>query len=259
MVWFFIAVPMFLMNNSCKKTEEVIPLLTASAGPAVLPTRGGVALTFDDYSIDNWYKYMDLFDSLQVKATFYISNYNLLTPAQKNKLKNMQNRGHEIAFHSTNHVNFIEYVKKEGSENLITEEVDKGVELMDNDGFYTSTFAYPFGKHNEVIDKLLLKKFRSIRALNGTQDYTRSLVPLKKNKMLYSLGIDESSKRSLTKIEGLLVTAQQTDHCAVLLAHKIEKENTTLQIPLWKLKEIIVNAKSLNLRFYTISEISRKY
>ena len=30
----------------------------------------GVALTFDDNSIDNWYSYMPLLDSFGVKATF---------------------------------------------------------------------------------------------------------------------------------------------------------------------------------------------
>ncbi|MBD0366360.1 MAG: polysaccharide deacetylase family protein, partial [Flavisolibacter sp.] len=46
----------------------------------------GVALTFDDSYIDEWYQQINLFDSFDVKATFYISNYNAFSPEQKRKL-----------------------------------------------------------------------------------------------------------------------------------------------------------------------------
>jgi hypothetical protein len=96
-----------------------------------------------------------------------------------------------------------------------------------------------------------------VRALNGTQDFGRSLAPLHNNKIIFGLGIDEGSKRILDKIKGLLYLGQQKDRCAVLLVHNIERPDISLQLPLWKLKEIISTAKSLNLRFYTISEISK--
>ena len=87
---------LFFTFQSCNKQD-----VTASTNE-----RGGLALTFDDYNIDNWYTYIDLLDSFNVKATFYVSNYNKLNVHQKAKLHEIQNRGHEIAFHSTNHVNF---------------------------------------------------------------------------------------------------------------------------------------------------------
>lgn len=241
-----VAITWSFINFSCNKTDAV---------PAVI-LKGGIAFTFDDYSIDNWYNYVDLFDSLNVKATFYISNYNLLTSAQKNKLHNMQSRGYEIAFHSTNHVNFLKYARDKGCQELIIKEVIEGLQLMNKDGFYPTTFAYPYGKHTDVLDKLLLRYFKSVRALNGSEDLSKSLIPLHNNRLLFGLGIDESSKRSLNKIEDLLSVARQTDHCALMLIHNIEKSDTKFQIPLCKLKEIILKAKSLDLRFYTVSEIS---
>lgn len=234
------------ISFSCKKTDTT---------PTVVE-RGGLALTFDDHYIDNWFPYIDMLDSMGVKATFYISNYNKFTPAQKAKLHKLQEHGHEIAFHSTNHANFLKAVASDGCDKLVKEEVIKGLELMNKDGFYPTTFAFPYGKHNDVLDKLLLKYFKSVRALNGTQDLTRSLVTLQGNKMLFGLGIDETSKRSMDKIKGLLFMAQQTNRCAVLLVHNIERKDMDMQIPLWKLKEILENAKSLNLKFYTISEMS---
>ena len=128
---------------------------------------------------------------------------------------------------------------------------------MSIDGFYPTTFAYPYGQHNDLLDMILLKRFNSVRALNGTKDLSRSLVPLKDNKIIFGLGIDESSNREQSKIEDLLYLAQQTNRCAVLLVHNIEKHDTKMQIPLGKLKQILFRAKSLNLKFYTISEISK--
>lgn len=242
---------LFLIIQSCNK-NDIIP-----GGNITENTRGGIALTFDDNYIDNWYPYIDLFDSLGVKATFYISKYNKLNAAQKNKLQQIKDHGHEIAFHSTNHVNFLKYVDSTNVDRLMNEEITHGLHLLNKDGFYPTTFAYPYGKHNDLLDKLLLQRFKSVRALNGTQDLSRSLVSLKNNKLLFGLGIDETSNRNLSKIEGLLYLAQQTNRCAVLLVHNIERQDMKMQIPLWKLKEILLRAKSLNLKFYTISEISK--
>lgn len=220
-------------------------------------SRGGIALTFDDHYVDNWQPYMRLFDSMGVRATFYISNYNKFTAAQKSKLREIKAHGHEIAFHSTNHVNFVKYADTSGCNRLIKEEVNEGLRQMNRDGFYPTTFAYPYGRHNEVLDKKILKILKSVRALNGTQDLSRSLASLRGNTLLFGLGIDESSKRNLDKIKGLLFLAQQTDQCAVLVIHNIECNTLKMQIPLSKLKEILSTAKSLNLKFYTISEISQ--
>ncbi len=233
-------------SSSCNKADKIPDA-----------PKPGLALTFDDYSVDNWHNYMKLFDSLDVKATFYISNFNKLTAAQKAKLHQLQNHGHEIAFHSTNHVNFVKYLNNNKSEKLIEEEVTKGLELMNNEGFFPGTFAYPYGAHTDALDKALLKRFKSVRALNGTHDFANSLCPLSGNTMLFSLGIDETSKRKIEQIEELLTKASQTNKCAVLLVHNIQRSDIKMQLPLWKLKRIISTAKSLGLKFYTISEISK--
>lgn len=238
---------LLFINQACNKKD-----ITQS-----VDTRGGIALTFDDNYIDNWYTHIDFFDSLGVRATFYISNFNKLSSSQKIKLKKLKNHGHEIAFHSTNHVNFLKFADSAKIDRLLKEEVMHGLSLMNNEGFHPTTFAYPYGQHNDILDKLLLKNFKSVRALNGTKDLSKSLASIGNNKLIFGLGIDETSKRDLSKIEGLLDIAQTNDKCAVLLVHNIERKDITMQIPLWKLKQIINKAKSLSLKFYTISEISK--
>ena len=240
-----------LINFSCKKNQEVIV--------STIQTRGGLALTFDDYNVDNWHKYMYLLDSLKIKATFYVSNYNKLNAAQKNKLRELEQHGNEIAFHSTNHVNFLKYKENYKTfEKLMDEEVFKGLTLMNNDGFYPTTFAYPYGQHNEILDKHLLKYFKSVRALNGNGDINKSLASLDNNKIIYGYGLDDIRDRDISKIEGMLETAREKNSCAVLLVHNIEKPEIKLQLPLETLRRFLIKAKSLDLNFYTISEISTK-
>lgn len=243
---YLILISIIIFGTSCNKNQNTDKSLPA-----------GIALTFDDYSVDNWYAYADLLDSLNVKATFYISNFNKLNASQIHKLHNLQLRGHEIAFHSTNHVNFVKYLEKNKCDKLIEEEIVNGLQLMNREGFYPQTFAYPFGAHTDALDKILLKYFKSVRVLNGTKDLTTSLSPLSNNTMLHGLGIDEQSKRSLGQIEGLLNQASQKRSCAVLLVHNIERRDTQLELPLWKLRRILLKAISLNLKFYTITELSK--
>ena len=217
----------------------------------------GIVLTFDDDKIDNWYKYLPLLDSTGAKVTFYICKYNRFTAEQKRKLAIIQSHGHEIAFHSTNHYNMEEYVykSKHTIEDLMRCEIEAGLKLMNNDGFYPVTFAYPYGAHNGLFDKTLMRYFKSVRALNGTQDFSKSVVPTTKNDVLFGLGIDKSSNRSDADIMNILQSAKNNNTCAVLVAHEINT-GSKFSITLERLKKIITFTKVNNLKYYTASEIS---
>lgn len=249
-----------------KKSIRVLGTLMATIGLLLgckkFERRGvindpGVVLTFDDDRVDNWYKYLPLLDSAGVKATFYISKYNRFTIAQKNKLATIRNHGHEIAFHSTNHYNMEEYVykNKHTLEELMRCEVEAGLKLMNADGYYPKTFAYPYGAHNGLFDKALMRYFKSVRALNGTQDFSKSLVPTSKNNVLYGLGIDNSSNRSDAEIIRVLQSAKNNNSCAVLVAHDINT-SSKYSVSLNRLKAIINFVKTNGLQYLTASEIS---
>lgn len=236
----------FVVFPGCKKFKK--------EGQLRLP---GVALTFDDNRVDNWYKYLPLFDSAGVKATFYISNYNRLKPEQRRKLSIIQQHGHEIAFHSTNHYNMNDYVykAKHTVDDLMRCEIEAGLKMMNQDGFYPVTFAYPYGAHNGLFDKLLMKYFKSVRALNGTQDYSKSLVPTEKNDVLFGLGIDQSSHRSDGDIDAILGSARDNNNCVIFVAHDINSNNK-YSVSIERLKSIILFVKNNNLKFYKVAEIS---
>ncbi len=217
----------------------------------------GIALTFDDDRIENWITYLPVLDSLGIKATFYISKYHGFTSAQKKKLLQIQNHGHEIAFHSASHCNFKEYIYKKGHsfEELIKYEVEDELKLMNRDGFYPTAFAYPYGAHDQPLDLLLTERFKSVRALNGTQDFTKSIVSTQNNKMLYGLGIDKSSNRSDPDIIKMLESVRNNKACAVFVAHDINSNNK-FSITLERLKRMANFVRENKLKYYTVSEIS---
>ena len=238
-----------LVFSGCKKFDK----------PGYLP-QPGIAMTFDDNYIDNWVQYLPFLDSAGIKATFYISNYNRLTAVQIQNLHVIQNHGHEIAYHTVNHYNMVDYVYKyhHSVEDLMQKEIVVGLKMMQKDGFYPKTFAFPGGTHCDAIDQSLTKYFKSVRALNGTYNYSKSLAATDDNYMLYAFSLDKSSKQTDITVEKLLESAKSNNTCAVLLTHKIEVPNTGLSTSLERLKKVIATAKRLNLKFYTVSEISKK-
>ena len=215
----------------------------------------GIALTFDDNSIDNWYSYMPLLDSFGAKVTFYISGYHNLSREKKQKLREIQLKGHEIAFHTTNHYDMVNLLGHLKMKELIDCEIYQDLRKMNRDGFYPRTFAYPYGSHNEYLDQELCKIFKSVRALNGSNNYTKSFTSECTNKVLYAIGID-NDRRSLGKIEYLIDCANRNRNCLLLVGHQIQKADARFQVSYEKLKAILQKAKSLNMRFYTVSEVS---
>jgi len=237
----------FSFLNSCTKLD--------ARGDVKHP---GVALTFDDSYISEWHKLIPLLDSFHAKATFYISNYDAISREDKKKLKELQAHGHEIAFHTTNHFNLNDYVKNCPMDQLIKKEILYGLKRMNADGFYPKTFAYPYGQHNDLLDNTLLQHFKSVRALNGTNNYSKSFATTERNKILYGLGIDESSKRPFNTILQLLHNAASDKTCLVLVAHHVDRNDMAIQLPIHKLRKIIQESAAIGLKFYTVSEISEQ-
>jgi len=232
--------------SDCKKFEKKGRL-----------NHAGIVLTFDDDRVDNWFQYLPYLDSAHAKATFYICKYNRFTPDQKRKLAMIQSHGHEIAFHTTNHYNMLNYVYKykHTIDELMKNEIENGLKLMNSDGFYPITFAYPYGAHNGIYDKMLLRYFKSVRALNGTSDFTKSLTVTEKNDILYGLVIDKNGKRSDSEIMQVMQAASDNNNCAVFVAHDINN-GKPLSVTRERLQKMFDMVKFLGLKYYTASEIS---
>lgn len=253
---------MSMKNKASRLILWSVIMMVFFAGCAKFEKEGkiqlaGIAITFDDDRVDNWFQYLSFLDSANVKATFYICKYNRFTADQKQKLAIIQSHGHEIAFHSTNHHNMLDYVYKykHTVDELMKNEVADGLTQMNRDGFYPTTFAYPYGAHNAIYDKMLMRYFKSVRALNGTNDFTKSLAPTEKNELLYGLGIDKSSKRTDETVIQVIRSAAENNNCAVFVAHDINTDKK-LSVTKERLQKIFNLVNQLGLKYYTVSEIS---
>lgn len=238
----------------------VATLLTGcykSAPQGKLPN-GQVAVTFDDASIDNWHHSLDLLDSLHIKATFYVSAYHTLTAAQKLKLKEIENRGHEIGYHTANHPDLVKEVDKRGMAQVETREINSDLQLMKADGYKVTDFAYPYGSHSIELDNCLLRKFNSARALSNHQDYNKSLVKETGGwKILYGADIDNTSRLKEQGIYNLMEKAAAHNDCLVLVAHQINNPAIELQISRQRIRLIGQAAADRNLEFVTINQIAK--
>lgn len=231
-------------SEKLKKQETPVPV-------------GGVCISFDDYNVDNWHKYLPLFNEFNAKVTFYISNFNRLTPAQISKLHDIENHGHEIAFHTTNHPNISKLSSKINTDTLVETEIIRGLNLMRAKGFNPKNFAFPYGAHTNTLDNLFLRYFNSVRCLNGSNNILKSYGNPTGNKVIYSVGMDLGSHRALEFFEEHLNNAANYNKVFFMVGHNIQINNSSAQVPLGKLRYILQLAKNLNLKFYTVSQVTQ--
>src|SRR5206468_12974527 len=103
----------------------------------------------------------------------------------------------------------------------------------------------------------LLQKFKSLRALNGTNDYSKSLTKNTNNKILYALGMDLSSNNSINLLIELIHSAKKNKNCLVLVGHHIDRKDLQMQVPHERLNTILQAARDAHMKFYTVSDISK--
>lgn len=220
--------------------------------------KGQIALTFDDASIENWHQYLPLLDSLNIKATFYVSHYHSFNARKKALLKEIALEGHEVAYHTANHPDLVKEVAKKGLAYVEEVEIKKDLLLMQKDGYSVTNFAYPYGSHNTILNTCLLRTFKSVRVVTNAHNYQKSLTKAAGDwKVLYGLAVDNNSSLSDSHILSYMDDAQLLHSCLILFAHQINNKATAWQISLERLKLIAREANKRNLRFVTINELTQ--
>lgn len=115
------------------------------------PRTGGVALTFDDSSsIPSWHTASSVFIEYGVRATFYVDKPQILDDGIFKILQDLQDQGHEIGFHGTNHRNAVDYVyfNRNSVADYVAYEILPGLTFLSENGIDVMNFAYPFGYHS---------------------------------------------------------------------------------------------------------------
>lgn len=225
----------------------------------------GYALTFDDINIGNWYETLDLLDEYNTKATFYISHNYLITPAQWEMIREMQERGHEIGSHSYTHIDAEYYSNLHSISKYIEDEITPSLKLFDENNITINSYSYPGGAFTNELNKELNKIFPILR---GTS-YSSKTRPIKNTSSAYvnknsdgkfvsAIGLDLVYNNSLQDVKEGLDRANDNNEVILFYSHDIShpgKETNNYSIETKHLENILKYAQSLGLKSYTVSEL----
>ena len=234
--------------------------------------KAGVAISFDDHFIDEWFALRPLFNQYGAKVTFFVTCPDTLTADEVSKLKQLESDGHEIGFHGTVHAKSTELIAG-GPEAYIQTELTPGLAHMAKAGFKPTSYAHPGGNHNDRVDSVLLasgfKILRDVaisrRKLMGFQMYALAprLMPwtyyaFDKEQIVDALLIDEDSGITDVEMVEALETAKRTNKALMMFSHKPlygkpKEGEYGFNVPF--LEKILKEAQRQNLKFYTMSEL----
>jgi peptidoglycan/xylan/chitin deacetylase (PgdA/CDA1 family) len=235
--------------------------------------KSGIAISFDDHFIDEWYALRPLFQKYQARVTFFITCSDSLSGEEISKLKQLEKDGHEIGFHSTNHGKSTELIGAYGPAKYAEMELEPGLKYMKNAGFSPLSYAHPGGNHNDQVDSVLFASgFRilrdvavSRRQLFGYQIY--ALAPRLMSWIFYSfdgeknvdaLLIDSDAGLSEVEMNEAIEKAKNTNTTLMLFGHEPlykAPENGEYGFYVTFLEKILKEADRQKLKFYTMSEL----
>jgi peptidoglycan/xylan/chitin deacetylase (PgdA/CDA1 family) len=222
----------------------------------------GIALTFNGWSVDNWYTMRSLLNTYGAKVTFYVGNFDYITNDHFEKLRTLKSDGHEIAVQGYDYHDAVDYVSNYSLQAYVDNEVTPAIELMAENELNVTSFAYPYGSRNSFIDNELLKHFTRLRATAYTSNATR-LVDLdmvyyewQNETLVRGAGIDYEYENTVEEIIEGMERASRDTEVLVLYGHTITYDATPYGVPEEKLISILEAAQTLNLVFYTISGLS---
>lgn len=229
----------------------------------VYSASAGVVLTFDDTSVDQWYDFFA--ERNDVKATFFVSHWHTLSSSKIEKLRTLQNKGHEIGCHSYDHkpIHHAPYLSEARNVNLyLAEQVFPAIANMQAAGFYPVSFSYPNGRRTPAYDAAIRPHLPYLRSTTPNAGQALSTLDelyhnsSKRYDFLSGDGIDSGYQKELPEITAALQRAKDRDEILTLYAHRILPASETHHYgtPASKLNAVIDRAKALGLRFYTFEE-----
>lgn len=239
-------------------------------GPA---GHGGVALSFDDRFIAEWYALRPLFKEFGARVTFYI-NGDTLTAGEIGMLKSLREDGHEIGFHGTIHGDAGQLLRHHGVDGYLSIEIWPGLNYLRGLGFDPVSYAHPGGTSTATTDSALLANgFLTLREVSKAERYFRGvrlyhLPPARMphiyydfdgRKSFYSLQIDKETSLSVKEMAAALEKAGADEKVLMLFGHQPLPANPSPDqygFEIAFLRSILEESRKKGLKFYTMSELA---
>ncbi len=261
--------------------KKIFPLLSLLILAGCLGTErrsdpsGGVALSFDDHFIREWYQLRPLFNRYKARVTFFVTCPDTLSAEDAALLRQLQSDGHEIGFHGTIHGSARQLLQSSGVKGYLETEINPGLTYLHQAGLYPTSYAHPGGNQTTPTDEALLARgfvllrdvAKSERKLYGLPLYhiPPQFMPSvyyrsNQDQQVKALLIDTDANLSKTELTQALITAKKTGTVLMLFGHKPlfgEPGPEEYGFDVDMLKHILKEADSLRLHFYRMSELPR--
>jgi len=226
----------------------------------VIVEKPGIVLTFDDSYIEDWNMMQPTFKDKGAVATFFCNRWAShqdwnLPEEDIAILKSFQDYGHEIAYHTSDHLStrdpkYDNEVNK--AQAYLDDQITPGVAYMRNEGFEPTSFSYPYMSEQPAHNVLIRQELPHIRAF-----------------FAHVTLIDDPGDISLDEIRAQLEKLKEEKDIGVFLSHWIHyvgvndeesaEEVHKYQISQDKLTAIIDMVNELGLEYYTLSEAHNIY
>lgn len=251
---------LLVLFNGCQKKSDSLD-------------RAGLAISFDDHFINEWYQLKALFKKYNAKVTFFVTCGDTLTTDEISKLKDLRNDGHEIGFHGTIHGVSTIMIENLGLQKYKETEISPGMEFLKQAGFTPTSYAHPGGNHNAQVDSVLyatgFKILRDVAIANrrykGIPLYSFAprvmnwiYYPFKKERAVDALLIDTDSGLTEEQMQDAVKKASDTGTALMLFGHKPLRggpKTGEYGFDISFLETILKAAKNQKLKYYTMSEL----
>lgn len=228
--------------------------------PASKTYKAGVILSFDDAYVNEWFASNQKLKKYSWKGTFCVCKINTLRHYEIKKLLELQKEGNEIAGHTLNHINAVDFLRVHTINEYINQEIDPMLNLMNFYDLKVTSFAYPYGGRTKKLDAALLKKFKIIRGRAFCEEVAaKQGCYFNESNLVFSFSIDDTHNHfNIPHLLKLLEYAKKNDKILILNSHKtVENVTGDYQTKDATLEYICKYIKRNHMRFYTLSDLNK--
>ena len=221
---------------------------------ALPPSFSGVSICFDDFPSSAATVGRDLVEAVGGKATYFAAAGLLETEGMYGPMASMSQvvsllaGGHEVGCHTFSHLDCTA-----SSDRDLLCELERNLEALTSLGDAPlQSFAFPFGRMNMHLKRLLSRRFASLRSIDpGVERGTVDLLQLRGNKLY-------SSHNWVARAELLLRGVATGGGWLIVYTHDVSDTPTEFGVTLRDLAGFTVQCRRFGIPIRTVGDVVRE-